>query len=213
MFLDLTTTDRDWRDVYQLLIGSVNPRPIALVSTISAAGQRNLAPFSFFNMVSGNPPVLIICPSFRRNGSPKDTLLNIREVPEFVVAVVTEAIVEPMTRAAADLPRGDDEFAFAGLRPADASLVRPPLVAESPVNIECRLRQTVEISPLPGGGTVLFGDLVALHIADEVLNPKGRIDPRLLPTIGRLGAQNYATVRHPYPLHVPPPPDAQGPAE
>lgn len=209
MFLDLTTTDRDWREIYQLCIGSVNPRPIALVSTISATGRRNLAPFSFFNMVSGNPPVLIVCPSFRRDGSPKDTLLNIREVPEFVVAVVTEPIVEPMTRAATDLPRGDDEFAFAGLTPLPARLIRPPLVAESPVNIECRLRQTVEISPLPGGGTVLFGDLVALHVADEVIGPNGRIDPHLLPTVGRLGAQNYATVKDPYALHIPPPPASQ----
>jgi len=203
VYLDVTSGERHWRDVYQLCIGIVNPRPIALVSTRSADGQPNLAPFSFFNLVSANPPVLIVCPSFRRDGRPKHTLMNIRETREFVVAIVTAAIAPAVVRAAAELTREQDEFTFSGLTPAPARHVKPALVHESPVNIECRLRDIVQISDQPGGGSVIFGDLLALHVADWILGPSGRPDPRKLRTVGRLGGQGYCTVSDPYVLEIP----------
>ncbi len=203
MYVDIPAGERPWREVYHLCIGAVNPRPIALVSTVSAAGRPNLAPFSFFNMVSGRPPVLIVCPARRRDGRPKDTLANIRETREFVVATVTEAIIEPAVRAAADLPPGASEFDFSGLSPTPATQVTPALVRESPVNIECRLREIVELSPDPGGGCVIFGDILALHVADWVLGPDGRIDPHKLRTVGRLGGKWYCTVADPYEMDIP----------
>ncbi len=204
MFLDVASGQTDWRDVYKLCIGFINPRPIALVSTIDAAGVANLAPFSFYNMVSGRPPVLMVCPSTRRDKTQKDTWRNIEESGEFVVAVVTESIAEPMVRCAADLPPGQSEFAFSGLTPQPARVVRAPLVRESPVNIECRLRQIVRFSTEPGAGCVIFGDIVALHVADWILGPDGAVDPHRLRTVGRLGGKWYCNVTEPYELDVPP---------
>ena len=203
MYIDLKTTDQDWREIYHLCIGLVTPRPIALVSTISADGLPNLAPFSFFNLVSANPPVVALAPALRPNRQPKDTLVNIRATGEFVVAIVTEAIAEPMVRAAGDLPAGQSEFDFSGLTPIAASRIRPALVRESPANIECRLRQVVELGDGPGAGNLILGDVLALHVADWLLEPDGRVDPHKLRTVGRLGGQWYCTVSDPYELEIP----------
>lgn len=208
MYVDISTTQLSWIEVYHLCIGFVNPRPIALVSTVSPEGQPNLAPFSFFNMVSGKPPVLMFCPALRRTGQPKDTLRNVRATGEFVVATVTEAIVEQAVRAGADLPPEQSEWEFSGLTPLPASRVRPALVMESPVNIECRLRQIIELGTGPGGGNLVLGDIVALHIADWILGPDGRVDPHKLRTVGRLGGEWYCTVTEPYELTIPEVPGA-----
>ncbi len=207
MFIDVQAGSWDWIAVYRLCISFINPRPIALVSTVSANGKTNLAPFSFYQMVSANPPVVIICPSLRRDRSPKDTLRNIRATGEFVIATVTEPIAEPMVRCAAELPYGRSEFEFAGLTPGPARIARPPYVAESPVNIECRLRQIVEIGDGPGSTAVVFGDILAIDVREEVLEPDGKAcDPRKLRTVGRLGGKYYAVVREVFELDVPEPP-------
>jgi len=203
MYVDLKTTDKTWQEVYHLCIALVTPRPIALVSTISADGHLNLAPFSLFNMISANPPVIVFSPALRADRQPKDTLANIRATGEFVAAIVTEAIAEPMVRAAAALPAGHSEFDFAGLTPIPASRVRPALVRESPANFECRLRQIIELGDQPGAGSVVFGDVLAIHAADWLMEPDGRIDPRRLRTVGRLGGKWYCTVSDPYELEIP----------
>jgi flavin reductase (DIM6/NTAB) family NADH-FMN oxidoreductase RutF len=203
MYIDLQTGRKPWRDVYRLCIGFINPRPIALVSTISPAGALNLAPFSFYNMVCGNPPVILFCPTVRRTGGAKDTLANIETTREFVIATVTADIAEPMNRCAAELPHGQSEFDFSGLTPRPATLVRPLLVAESPVNIECRLRQVMHFGDGPGSGNVVFGDILAIHIDEALLDTEGFVDPHKLSTVGRLGGSWYCNVTEPYEMKIP----------
>lgn len=202
MFVDLTS-DLAWRDAYRLAIGFINPRPIALVSSISAAGRLNLAPFSFYNMVCANPPVVMFCPSIRRDGSEKDTLRNVRETREFAIATATESFVEAMNACSAELPPDKSEFDLSGLTPIPATRIKPPLVRESPVNIECVLREIMTISDQPGGGSVIFGNIVAMHIADWVLNSRGSVDPMKLKTVGRLGGLNYVPTRDVFSLPRP----------
>lgn len=203
MFVDIERGQRSWRDVYRLCIGFINPRPIALVSSRSAAGVLNLAPYSFYNMVSGNPPVVLFCPTFRRTGGKKDTLANIIETKEFVIATVSAAIAERMNQCAADVPPEVSEFEFSGLTPAPATKVKPMLVRESPVNIECSLRQIVTTGDGPGGGNVVLGDILAIHVADEVLDREGMVDPHKLSTVGRLGGSYYCNVSEPYAMKIP----------
>lgn len=191
MIIEVAGGRTDWRSAYKQLIGIVTPRPVALVSTISKEGCANLAPFSFFNLVSANPPVLVVCPSIKRGGEEKDTLRNIRETGEFVVASATEAIAERMNACSAELPHGQSEFAYSGLTPAPATRVRAALVRESPVNMECVLREIVTISREPGGGSVIFGEISVLHIEDGILDAAGGVDPRKLRTVGRMGGLTY----------------------
>ena len=204
MFIDMSQPGYDWRSGYKFLISAITPRPIALVSTINAAGQTNLAPFSFFNMVSGNPPVAMFCPSLNRHREHKDTYRNAVETREFVIAIVTESIAEPMARTAADLPYGKSEFEFSGLTPVPGRLVKAPLVKESAVNIECKLRQIVSLGDQPGAGQLVLGDIVAAHVFDDVLNAAmDAIDPRKLHVMGRLGGTSYSVVERIVDLEIP----------
>ena len=152
MYIDLKNTDKTWRDIYQLAITFVNPRPIAFVSTLGEDGVRNLAPYSFYNMVSANPPVVIFCPSRTRDGSRKDSLRNVEVTREFVVATVTAPMAERMNQAGAPYPPDVDEFEAVGFTPKPSRVVKPSLVAESPVNLECVLDRIVEYGDQPGAG-------------------------------------------------------------
>jgi flavin reductase (DIM6/NTAB) family NADH-FMN oxidoreductase RutF len=204
VFIDVTAAEYDWRAAYKLFLGFINPRPIALVSSCDALGRLNLAPFSFYNMVSANPPVVMFCPSLSRHRTHKHTYLNVEATREFVIATVNEAIAPQMVRTAADLPREQSEFEFSGLTPAPASKIKPPLVAEAPVNIECRVRQIVSFGDTAGSGRAVFGDVLALHIQDEFLTVEREfIDPAKLHTVGRLGQQFYCTVKTPYSMQIP----------
>lgn len=205
MTIDLTSGAHDWRDVYRLCLSFINPRPIALVSSVSAAGRVNLAPYSFYNMVCSNPPTVMISTGLRRDGRPKDTWTNVNQTREFVVATVVPRIARQMVDCAADLPYGDSEFAFSGLTPAAAQRVAAPLVAEAPVNIECTLRETLQIGDGPGSARLIFGEIRAIHVADEVLS-SGACDPHQLSTLGRLGGKWYCDVTTPYEMEIPPPP-------
>ena len=193
----------DWRDVYKLCIGFINQRPISLVSTVSTSGEHNLAPFSFYNMVSANPPVVMFCPGAKRDGGLKDSLINARDTGEFVVATVTEPIAEQMNACSAALPHGQSEFDLSGLTPKPATKVKPPLVTESPVNIECTLREIKVISDQPGGSSLVFGDIVAIHIADWLLDSGGSLDPHKLQAVGRLGGLNYCNTQDVFDLPRP----------
>jgi flavin reductase (DIM6/NTAB) family NADH-FMN oxidoreductase RutF len=182
-------------EVYKLLAGSVVPRPIAWVSSVDAEGVPNLAPFSFFTVASANPPVLCFCPSMReaKNGlrATKDTLENIRATGEFVVNIVSEETVEAMNQTAAQLPSDEDEFVHAGLTPVPGEQVRAPRVAEAKVQMECRLRQIIEVSAEVMGGSLVLGDVVRFHISDAVLEPNFHIAPEKLRAIGRMAGSGY----------------------
>lgn len=189
MTLDFETLSP--RDAYNWMINAITPRPIAWVSTVNAAGQTNLAPFSFFQGVCANPPTVIFCGANDRTGKKKDSVLNVGEVPEFVVNIVPYALAEPMNLTAAPLPHGESEFEKFGIASAPSVKVSPPRVAAAPVAFECRLDRIVELGNGPQGSSVVFGRIVHAHVADAVLGADGQIDPRKLDTIGRMGGDHY----------------------
>ncbi|HEY9856560.1 MAG TPA: flavin reductase family protein [Stenomitos sp.] len=198
MIIDPSTLGHQER--YKLLNGSVIPRPIAFVSTLSAKGERNLAPFSFFNVVCADPMVISFSVMRRGNTSQKkDTLLNIEETGEFVVNVVTEEIAERMNRTSADFPRGVDEFEHGPFTPVPSELVKPARVAESPINMECRLLQLVDMGDRPGSGTLVLGEVLRFHIVDELYD-RGRIRHDRYHAVGRLAGASYARTRDTFDL-------------
>lgn len=190
--MEVNPREMDWKTTYKLLIGAVLPRPIGWISTLDSAGFPNLAPFSFFNAVCANPPTVLFCPMIRSTDlSPKDTLKNVRATGEFVVNIVTEALAEVMVQTSAELPAEVDEFEFAGLEKAPSVVVRPPRVAGSPIHFECRLTEIITISDEPGGGSVVLGEVVHVHVSPEVLLGSDKIDPAKLLPIGRMGGPTY----------------------
>jgi flavin reductase (DIM6/NTAB) family NADH-FMN oxidoreductase RutF len=203
MYLDTQEYDSTWRDIYKLAVTFVQPRPIALVSTLSADGVRNLAPFSFYNMVSANPPVVMFAPSFRRDGSGKDSLCNVEATSEFVVATVTEAIVERANQCSFEYSPDVDEFVRSDLTPQPARIVEPALVAEAPVNIECTLLEIKRFGEGPGAGNAVFGQVVAIHVADALLAGDGLVDPAKLGAVGRMGRSTYAKTVNRFDLQRP----------
>ena len=179
--------------LHQYLIGSVGPRPICFASTVDANGVPNLAPFSFFNVFSANPPILVFAPNNSgRTGEPKHTLLNVKEVPEVVINVVTEAMVEQMNVAAAPWDRGVSEFEKAGFTPLKSDLVKPFRVAESPSQIECKVLEVKEMGVGGGAGNLVICQVVRIHIKEEVLNEEQKIDQRKMKLVGRLGGSWYS---------------------
>jgi len=178
------------REIANLLLSVILPRPIAFVSTLSAEGILNLAPFSYFTVASSTPPVVCFTPIVRRDGTRKDTLLNIEATREFVVNVVSEEIAANMNLCSGEYPPEVDEFAVSGLTAVASDLVKPPRVRESHVNMECRLFKIVEISSKPGGGSLVLGEVVRFHVDDAVLN-QGAVDPAKLRAIGRMGGPTY----------------------
>jgi flavin reductase (DIM6/NTAB) family NADH-FMN oxidoreductase RutF len=177
---------------YRLLIGSIVPRPIAFVSTISREGVTNLAPFSFFNAICAEPPT--VCFSVTNRLPPKDTVANIRATGEFVVNIVTEAIAEQMNLCSGDYPAGVSEFSMAGLTPEASEIVKPPCVRESPLNMECKLIQIVDVGAQSGGASLIIGEVVRFHF-DSAIADNFRIDPDKLRAIGRMGGNEYARTR------------------
>ncbi len=180
------------RDAYTWMINTITPRPIAWVSTISAAGQTNLAPFSYFQAVCSKPPTLMFSGAVNRHGVGKDSVINIGQVPEFVVNLVPFALAEPMNLTATPLPHGESEFEKFGIASTPSSQVRPPRVAAAPVAFECRLDRILNFGEGPGSSNVVFGTIVCAHISDAVLTPEGNIDPAKLDTIGRMGGDFYS---------------------
>jgi flavin reductase (DIM6/NTAB) family NADH-FMN oxidoreductase RutF len=177
---------------YRILVGAVVPRPIAFVSTISPEGVRNLAPFSFFNVVCGDPPVICFSPIWRN--PPKDTIVNIRATGEFVVNIVSEDFADRMNICSGEYPSSVDEFSLSGLTPVESVVVRPPRVKESHVNMECRLMQIVDVSARPMGGSLVIGEVVRFHVDDAVIEDF-RIDADKLGAVGRMSGSDYARTR------------------
>lgn len=190
--MEITPSDLPHQSVYKLMVGAIVPRPIGWVSSLDVDGRPNLAPFSFFNAVCPKPPTLLFCPSVRsRDGSPKDTLRNVRATGEFVVNIVSEALAEVMNATSAEVPHGVDEFALAGVTPVPSVTVRPPRVGESLVHFECKVTQIIEISDQPGGGSIVIGEVLHIHVDDSVLFDTDKIDPHKLQAIGRLAGSTY----------------------
>lgn len=194
-------------EIYKLLAGSVVPRPIAWVSSLDLNGVPNLAPFSFFTVASANPPVLCVCPAVReaRDGlrPTKDTLENIRATGEFVVNIVSEETVEAMNQTAAQLPPEADEFEHAGLTPVPGESVRAPRVAEARVQMECRLRQIIEVSGEVMGGSIVLGEVLRFHISEAVLKPNFIVDPGELRAVGRMAGSGYVRTHDRFELKRP----------
>jgi flavin reductase (DIM6/NTAB) family NADH-FMN oxidoreductase RutF len=173
---------------YPILASLVTPRPIALVTTINEAGVVNAAPFSFFNLLGADPPILGICPGDRSDGTPKDTVLNIRASHQFVVNLVDEEIAEAMNKCAASLPYGASELEQAGLTAAASSLVAPPRIAESPASLECEEWGTLQI----GGNRLIIGLIKRLHVRDELFDHEHlRIHSDRLHLIGRMASPHW----------------------
>ncbi len=167
------------------------PRPIGWVSTISADGIHNVAPFSFFNAFAANPAILGFSPASTDDRPQKDTLANVRALGEFVINIATEATLPQMDRTGLVYPPEVDEFVVAGLTPAPSRVVEPPRILESPINFECTLFKLVPLGNGDGSATLVLGRAVYLHVDDSVLR-NGRIDPALLHPVSRMGGPYYA---------------------
>ncbi len=174
-------------DTYQLLTGIVTPRPIAWVTTISEAGIVNLAPFSFFNTFGANPPVVVFSPTLKRDGGKKDTLRNIEATGEFVVHSSVASLAEKVNLTSRELPPDESEIELAGLHTAPSRKVIPPRLVEAPTAMECKVLQIIPTGSGPIAGNLVIGEVVMIHVADGVLDAAGRVDPRKLRTVARLG--------------------------
>jgi flavin reductase (DIM6/NTAB) family NADH-FMN oxidoreductase RutF len=179
------------KDIYKLMIGMIVPRPIAFVSTVDAAGVRNLAPFSYFTACGSNPPVVCFSTSVRSGPRPyKDTLENVKATGEFVVNIVSEEFAAQMNACSASVPPEVDEFELSGLTPVPSDLIRPPRLAESKAQMECRLLQIVPVSDRPDGGILVLGEVLRFHVLESLLDGV-KIDPDKLNAIGRMGGPTY----------------------
>jgi flavin reductase (DIM6/NTAB) family NADH-FMN oxidoreductase RutF len=190
-------------DIYKLMVGSIVPRPIALVSSLDEKNVRNLAPFSYFTACSSNPPVVVFCPILRpAPPQAKDTLRNVLATREFVVNIVSEDFARGMNATAAQVPPEVDEFELSGLTPVASELVKPPRVSESHIHMECRLLQTVQVSERPGGGTLVLGEVLRFHVREDLIEDF-RIDPDKLRAIGRMTGSTYARTTDRFELERP----------
>lgn len=178
--------------LHQYLLGSVGPRPIALASTVDVDGNPNLSPFSFFNVFSANPPILIFSPARRgRNNTTKDTYHNCKNTGEVVINVVSYDMVQQVSLASCEYPTGVNEFTKSGLTPVESELIKPFRVKESPVQIECKVRDVVELGDQGGAGNLVICEVLRMHIKEEVLAEDGMIDQDKIDLVGRLGRDWY----------------------
>lgn len=195
-FASLSPGDIPVGRLYDLLVCTVQPRPIAFVSTISSDGHVNLAPYSFFTAGGANPPSLVYCPSLTREGKPKDSLRNAEETGEFVVNMVVRPMAASMNLTGVDYPHDVDEFAIAGLTPIPSLSVSPPRVLESPVQYECKVVQVIRLGAGPSGTVYVIGEVVRLHIDSELWRD-GEFDPSSFRAIGRMGGKEYVDLAEP----------------
>jgi len=178
--------------LHQHLLGSIGPRPIAFASTIDKDGNRNLAPFSFFNVFSANPPILIFSPARSgRTNTTKDTHNNVKEVAEVVINVVTYDMVHQMSLASSPFEAGVDEFEKAGFTPVASDTIRPFRVKESPVQMECKVLEVKELGQNGGAGNLVICEVLKIHISESVLDEKGMIDQEKIDLVSRMGGNWY----------------------
>lgn len=191
--LTIDPTQIPTKDLHQYILGAVAPRPIAFASSLSVDGIPNLAPYSFFNAFSSNPPILIFSSNRRvSNNTTKDTLKNVEDTREVVINVVSHNIARQMALASIEYGPEVDEFVKCGLTPLPSDLVKPFRIAESPVQMECTVENILPLGEGGGAGNLIICHIVRMHISESVLNEKGRIDPHLIDLIGRMGRFYYA---------------------
>jgi flavin reductase (DIM6/NTAB) family NADH-FMN oxidoreductase RutF len=178
-------------DIYRLLISCVTPRPIAWVTSIDAHQRVNLAPFSFFNAFGADPPIVVFAPNRKRDGSKKDTLANVEATGDFVVNAAVASLAEQVNLSSKELPYGESEVELTGLSLAPSKKVKTPRLAESPLHMECVLRQVISIGEKQLSANLVIGEVVLFHVDDSLLDAQGRIDPRKAKTIARLGGNYY----------------------
>lgn len=180
---------------YAWMTGVVAPRPIALTSSVDKAGNVNLAPFSFFNMVSSSPPVLIFSPNRRgRDNTTKHTYENVLEVPEVVINIVSYDMVFQTSLSSVDFPKGVNEFVKAGFTPLASDIVKPPRVKESIAQFECKVQKVIPLGDTGGAGNLVICEIVKMHFSEEIVGTDGKIDHTKLDLVGRMGADWYARV-------------------
>ena len=193
MIIDLHTLKPAEKQYY--LQHAVAPRPICFASTIDKEGQVNLSPFSFFNLFSSNPPIVVFSPSRRvRDNTTKHTLENVLEVPEVVISIVTYEMVQQTSLSSCEFPREVNEFVKAGFTEVPATLVRPPMVKESPVNMECRVLEVKPLGQEGGAGNLVICEVLRMHMADGLFNTEGKLDQRRFHHVARLGGDWYCKV-------------------
>jgi flavin reductase (DIM6/NTAB) family NADH-FMN oxidoreductase RutF len=187
--------------LHSYLIGAIAPRPIALASTMDAQGRPNLAPFSFFNVFSSNPPVCVFSPARKgRDGTLKNTYDNVMEVPEVVINVVTYPMLYQVNLASVEFPKGENEFEASGLTPVASELIRPFRVKESPVQFECKVTEVKSLGVSGGAGNLIFAEVVKIHIAENMLTAEGALRIEDMDLVGRMGrdfwvrAQGHALI-------------------
>jgi flavin reductase (DIM6/NTAB) family NADH-FMN oxidoreductase RutF len=193
--LTLKISDLTIPELHNYLQYAIAPRPICFASTVDREGNVNLSPFSFFNLFSTNPPICIFSPSRRvRGNTTKHTLENILEVPECVINIVTYDMVQQTSLASVEYPKGVNEFIKAGFTPIASELVRPPRVAESPVQLECVVNEVKALGDGPGAGNLVIAEIKLMHIDEKILDEEGKIDQQKLEHVARLGGDWYCRV-------------------
>lgn len=179
--------------LHGLMLGVIAPRPIAFASTIDKEGNVNLSPFSFFNVFSANPPILVFSPARRvRDNTTKHTLDNVLEHPEVVINIVNHAIVDQMSLSSTEFGKGVDEFVKSGLTPIASDTVKPPRVAESPAAFECKVNDVIHLGEEGGAGNLIIAEVKLMHIKETVLDETGKPDPYKLDLVARMGGDYYA---------------------
>lgn len=193
--LSLNTADLSTLELQNYLQYAIAPRPICFVSTIDRLGNINLSPFSFFNMFSTNPPICVFSPARRvRDSTTKHSLENVLEVPECVINIVNYEMVQQTSLASVEYPKGTNEFIKAGFTQLPSDQVKPPRVAESPVQLECLVRQVIPLGENAGAGNLVLAEIKRIHIREEILDNSGRIDQAKIDLVARLGGDWYCRV-------------------
>lgn len=193
--LTIKVSDLKTADLQNYLQYAIAPRPICFVSTIDKEGNVNLSPFSFFNMFSTNPPICIFSPARRvRDNTTKHSLENVLEVPECVINIVNYDMVQQTSLASVEYPKGTNEFIKAGFTELASELVRPPRVSESPVQMECTVREVISLGNEAGAGNLVLAEIKLIHIQEDILDDSGKIDQEKIDLVARLGGDWYCRV-------------------
>ncbi len=196
--LTIDPQDIPQKDLHQFILGSVAPRPIAFVSTLDEEGRQNLAPYSFFNAFSSNPPIVVFSSNRRgSNNTTKDTLENVRKSGECVINSVNYSMVRQMAVASVEFPTGVSEFHKTGLTPVASDIVKPPRVLESPSAMECIVQDIITLGDGGGAGHLIICKVVRMHVAKNVLTDRNRIDPNKMDLMGRMGRAYYVRCNGP----------------